>query len=498
MTLEADNRALEGSAERVLTRRGPLRPEQLVSVRKHQDRRLAGYGFNAVDTVFLIAVAIYFVHHIFSRSALENSVFDLIPVIAGTCSTWLLLLTLNMYRAGRLEKPYLHFARVILAVLVGASVAIILHTVLPAQKRLLTDIVQLALVCSIGVLALHALWWSLVARWRSQGLLVPNVVVVGANKHTEQFIATAIARRDISILGVFDDRAERHPPGMHGVPVLGTTEDLLDHRIMPCVDLVVVTIDRAASNISQIMDRLAKLPNPVTMYFDDTDESRRASAIEQIADSPLAPLHPKSRAARKAFAKRVQDLLIGLVALLIFSVPMLLIAVVIRIESPGPVFFRQFRQGFNNEEFPVWKFRTMRHEVADAKGERQVTVNDDRVTRVGRILRSTSLDELPQLLNVISGEMSLVGPRPHSKSMKTEGVETSELVARYAHRHRIKPGMTGWAAINGSRGALQDTKDVSLRVDLDIAYIERQSTLLDLQIMAKTIPSMLGDKDTIR
>jgi len=252
-----------------------------------------------------------------------------------------------MYRAGRLEKPYLHFARVILAVLVGASVAIILHTVLPAQKRLLTDIVQLALVCSIGVLALHALWWSLVARWRSQGLLVPNVVVVGANKHTEQFIATAIARRDISILGVFDDRAERHPPGMHGVPVLGTTEDLLDHRIMPCVDLVVVTIDRAASNISQIMDRLAKLPNPVTMYFDDTDESRRASAIEQIADSPLAPLHPKSRAARKAFAKRVQDLLIGLVALLIFSVPMLLIAVVIRIESPGPVFFRQFRQGFN-------------------------------------------------------------------------------------------------------------------------------------------------------
>jgi len=182
---------------------------------------------------------------------------------------------------------------------------------------------------------------------------------------------------------------------MHGVPVLGTTEDLLDHRIMPCVDLVVVTIDRAASNISQIMDRLAKLPNPVTMYFDDTDESRRASAIEQIADSPLAPLHPKSRAARKAFAKRVQDLLIGLVALLIFSVPMLLIAVVIRIESPGPVFFRQFRQGFNNEEFPVWKFRTMRHEVADAKGERQVTVNDDRVTRVGRILRSTSLDELP-------------------------------------------------------------------------------------------------------
>jgi|GEM_PF-3826257 len=155
MTLEADNRALEGSAERVLTRRGPLRPEQLVSVRKHQDRRLAGYGFNAVDTVFLIAVAIYFVHRIFSRSALENSVFDLIPVIAGTCSTWLLLLTLNMYRAGRLEKPYLHFARVILAVLVGASVAIILQLLGPTNtlnsllRQPLPDATSVFLVCSM-------------------------------------------------------------------------------------------------------------------------------------------------------------------------------------------------------------------------------------------------------------------------------------------------------------------------------------------------------------
>jgi lipopolysaccharide/colanic/teichoic acid biosynthesis glycosyltransferase len=234
------------------------------------------------------------------------------------------------------------------------------------------------------------------------------------------------------------------------------------------------------------------------MHVDDADTKQRATAIERIADAPLAPLNPETDAARKAFVKRVQDLVIGSLALFAFSIPMVLIALAIRIDSNGPVFFRQRRQGFNNEEFLVWKFRTMRHEAADERAERQVTANDDRVTRVGRILRSTSLDELPQLFNVIVGEMSLVGPRPHAVGMKTEGVESSELVAQYAHRHRIKPGITGWAAINGSRGPMHKPEEISARVTFDIAYIERQSALLDLQIMVKTIPSLLGDKVAIR
>ena len=154
-----------------------------------------------------------------------------------------------------------------------------------------------------------------------------------------------------------------------------------------------------------------------------------------------------------------------------------MIALAIRIDSRGPVFFRQRRQGFNNEEISVWKFRTMRHETADPQAVRQVTADDDRVTRIGRFLRKTSLDELPQLFNVIVGEMSLVGPRPHAIGMKTGDIESAELVAEYAHRHRIKPGMTGWAAINGSRGPLHEAEEVSRRVALDVGYIERQSVL---------------------
>ena len=146
----------------------------------------------------------------------------------------------------------------------------------------------------------------------------------------------------------------------------------------------------------------------------------------------------------------------------------------------------------------MWKFRSMRNEARDERAERQVTADDDRVTRVGRILRKTSLDELPQLVNVLRGEMSLVGPRPHAIGMKTGDTEAALLVADYAKRHRMKPGMTGLAAVRGSRGPLHTAADVRHRVALDIEYIERQTFWLDLEILARTVPSVFGDRSAIR
>jgi Undecaprenyl-phosphate glucose phosphotransferase len=387
----------------------------------------------------------------------------------------------------------------VLAALVGGGVAVLSHWMVSADQTGATDMLQLSALCGAGLAAFHGAWWVLVARWRSLGLLTPNVVVVGATSDAANLISGVIDRRDMNILGVFDDRAKRSPLAMLGVPVLGTTDAMFRHRIMPYVDLIVVTIDQsAAARVRQIMGRLAVLPNQVTLLFDDAAENRQAAAIEQISDAPLAPLHATTDAAGKASAKRVQDLVIGAAALLIFAPVMALIALAVRVDSPGPVFFRQRREGFNNEEFLVWKFRTMRHDTADRQAVRQVTADDDRVTRVGRILRKASLDELPQLFNVIVGEMSLVGPRPHAVGMKTGDSESAELVAEYAHRHRIKPGMTGWAAINGSRGPLHEPEEVCRRVALDIAYIERQSIWLDLLIMVKTIPSLLGDRAAVR
>jgi lipopolysaccharide/colanic/teichoic acid biosynthesis glycosyltransferase len=140
----------------------------------------------------------------------------------------------------------------------------------------------------------------------------------------------------------------------------------------------------------------------------------------------------------------------------------------------------------------------MRHEAADAHAARQVSANDDRVTRVGRVIRKASLDELPQLINVVMGEMSLVGPRPHAIGMKTAGEDSARLVAEYAWRHRMKPGLTGWAQINGSIGAVDTPEAVRRRVSLDIDYIERQSFWFDLTIIAMTIPALIGSRSAVR
>ena len=192
------------------------------------------------------------------------------------------------------------------------------------------------------------------------------------------------------------------------------------------------------------------------------------------------------------------DVVVGLVALILATPVMAMVALAIRLDSPGPIFFRQRRHGFNHEEIVVWKFRSMRHADADATAGRQVSANDCRVTRVGRFIRATSLDELPQIFNILTGEMSLVGPRPHAIGMKTGDTESARLVAEYAHRHRIKPGMTGWAAIKGSRGPVNTEQEVRRRVQLDIDYIERQSFWLDLWVILITVPVLLGDRSAVR
>ena len=478
---------------------GSLRPEPLVSARRRQDRRLAGHRFRTVDMVVLLATTIYFLSRISAGSLFDMALADAIPVIAGTWTTWTMAGGVGLYRFGRSERLLKHFTRVAVAAGAGVVVALVLQALVPARQTELSDILQLGAFCGGGLAALNAIRWILVGRWRSNGQLTPNVVVVGATNHAEDLISTAIDRQDMNILGVFDDREDRSPLAMLGVPVLGTTDSMLGHRLMPYVDLVVVTIDPTASaRVREITRRLAVLPNPITLLFDDETASRRSDALEQIADAPLAPPRSLNDGAGKAFVKRALDLAIGGIALVLFAPVMLIAAAAVKVDSTGPVFFRQRRQGFNNEEISVWKFRSMSHADADPRAAKQVTADDIRVTRVGRILRSTSLDELPQLFNVIIGEMSLVGPRPHAIGMKTGDVESAALVAEYAHRHRIKPGMTGWAAINGSRGPLHDPADVSRRVALDIDYIEHQSLWLDLRIMLKTIPSMLGDRAAIR
>jgi exopolysaccharide biosynthesis polyprenyl glycosylphosphotransferase len=283
------------------------------------------------------------------------------------------------------------------------------------------------------------------------------------------------------------------------VKVLGDTTALLDHRVMPFVDRIVITVTaRAQDRVRELIEILQVLPNEIVLFLDDAPEADRSAALMRIADAPLARVSGEPGNERRALVKRAQDMVVGVLALIAAAPIMLLTAIAIRLDSPGPIFFRQRRHGFNNEEILVWKFRSMRADATDPTASLQVRVDDERVTRVGRFIRRTSIDELPQILNVLKGEMSLVGPRPHAVGMKTGDMESARLVMEYAHRHRMKPGMTGWAAIKGSRGPVDTPELVRRRVALDVEYIERQSFWLDLYIMAMTIPCLLGDTQAPR
>jgi exopolysaccharide biosynthesis polyprenyl glycosylphosphotransferase len=194
-----------------------------------------------------------------------------------------------------------------------------------------------------------------------------------------------------------------------------------------------------------------------------------------------------------ALIKRAEDIALSLGLLLFISPVMLTIAAAIKFSSRGPVFFRQRRLGYNNRVIEILKFRSMYTHLSDADATQQSLRGDKRVTAIGGWLRRTSLDELPQLLNVLKGEMSLVGPRPHALATTAGGLALEEAVPVYASRHRVKPGITGWAQVNGYRGALDSVDKIVHRVNHDLYYIENWSLCLDLKILWRTARLVFAD-----
>ena len=188
-------------------------------------------------------------------------------------------------------------------------------------------------------------------------------------------------------------------------------------------------------------------------------------------------------------AKRVMDVLGAGAGLLILAPLLIGIAVAVKLTSPGPVFFRQKRYGYHNRRFWILKFRTMHIDLSDQRGTRQVTADDPRVTTLGRILRKTSLDELPQLFNVLKGDMSLVGPRPHVPGMLANGMLYEEFIPYYFQRHNMRPGITGLAQVRGFRGTTRQPEAALARVDCDLEYIQNWSLLKDFRIVCSTVVS---------
>ena len=238
-----------------------------------------------------------------------------------------------------------------------------------------------------------------------------------------------------------------------------------------------------ASRIGAVWEVLSDAPVRLCLALESPvlDRAAPANALK------LVDLAPDPHAGADGTLKRALDVMLGGLALAVLAPALGLAALAIRLESPGPALFHQWRFGAGSQPIQVLKLRTMRVDKGDATGERRTLARDPRVTRIGRFLRRSSIDELPQLINVLRGEMSLVGPRPHPIFMKVDGAFYFEVVERYRARHRVRPGITGWAQINGSRGEVDTLGKAQRRVALDLWYIEHWSLALDLRIILRTL-----------
>ncbi len=480
-----------------LERRGPMRPRDLTPTRRRLHRWTLRATVRLADCAALLCVA-WLTVLTGAQGGGEPSGPTIMPLLVAIGVLSWSLGAINAYGFGQKETFDHHLRRLA----AGFGLAAVLMAGLLASLRpgeALNEIERWFLLSFLALGGMHSIWWLNVRAWRRSGRLTPNIVVVGATANAERLIRRALESGDAAVLGVFDDRLDRAPADVAGVPVLGDTDALIGHHVMPSVDRVVITVSSMArSRVRELIARLAVLPNEIMLFVDHDSEAGRLAALSRIVDAPLARVSGEPGDERRAFVKRLQDLVIGAAALVLAAPIMAAVAMAVRLDSPGPILFRQRRLGFNNEPIVVWKFRSMCAGLGDACATRQVCAGDERVTRVGRFIRATSLDELPQIINVLKGEMSLVGPRPHAVGMRTAGTESSRLIADYAHRHRMKPGITGWAAINGSRGPVDTPEAVRRRVALDIEYIERQSFWFDLLIMVKTLPCLMGDSKSVR
>jgi Undecaprenyl-phosphate glucose phosphotransferase len=346
----------------------------------------------------------------------------------------------------------------------------------------------------LGLLALIAFRRGLflvVRRWTREGRLDRRTVVVGADSDGEALIHSLAAQRDsdVRVVGVFDDRNDdRSQESCGDVPKLGTVDDLVQFARHTRVDLVIFSLPISAeTRILQMLKKLWVLPVDIRLSAHSNKLRYRPRSYSYVGSVPVLDIFDKPIADWDVVMKWLFDKIVGTLALIAVAPIMLLVAIAIKLDSRGPMFFKQKRYGFNNELIEIYKFRSMYADQADAAASKLVTTDDPRVTRIGRLIRKTSLDELPQLFNVVfAGNLSLVGPRPHALQAKAENRLYHEAVDGYFARHRVKPGITGWAQIHGWRGETDSQEKIQQRVEHDLYYIENWSLLLDLYILAET------------
>ncbi|QYE34158.1 undecaprenyl-phosphate glucose phosphotransferase [Polymorphobacter sp. PAMC 29334] len=334
-----------------------------------------------------------------------------------------------------------------------------------------------------------------VRRLKRQGIFNQRVAIFGAGPQGAR-LANYILTTDkltITLVGFYDDRLDgRVPTSHHGIPVHGNLTALMAAIRGGGIDQVIVALPWSAeARLQAVVGRLALTPVRIRLAPDLASFVFARRPVVLLGDMPVMTLFERPISGVDAWVKAAEDRVLAVLSLAVLGLPMLLIALAIRLDSPGPVFFRQAREGFNNRPFRVYKFRTMYHNRAQDTEIVQASRRDSRVTRVGALLRRTSLDELPQLMNVLGGDMSVVGPRPHAASTRAGGRLFSDVLSSYAARHKVKPGITGWAQVCGWRGQTDTEEKLIKRFEHDLYYIENWSIWFDFYVLCRTVVAVI-------
>ena len=435
----------------------------------------------------VFAVVLWFAQYAATPTAAFQAVATTGWAILGAVAAVALLIASHGYALERLQHRPSSIARGMLAliapVLAGTA---LLATTAPVE------LISAAALATLLVIPPLRMATASVANWIGDtGLNQRRAVVAGGGENAARLIRGLQSRSDntVQLYGIFDDREEaRSPLQVLGVPKIGGYDDLIAFVRKTEIDMIIISLPLEADDrIRWLMDAIRVLPVEVRLsaYSEDF-------AFPRNGRDPLIHAMSRSFAPERRLTKRVFDIAVASFAILLFSPIMLVAALAIRLESKGPVIFRQRRHGYNDRVFDVYKFRSMYADQSDPTARQVVTKGDPRVTRVGRFLRRSSIDELPQLFNVLRGELSLVGPRPHAVDALSSGQERfTSIVDGYSARHRLPPGITGWAQINGWRGEIDDPTKLKARFEHDLFYIENWSLWLDIKILIRTPSSLL-------
>lgn len=406
--------------------------------------------------------------------AADTALTDGAAVLAGLLGA---LLARHVHPGARLGD----MGAVIPSIFAGAGAVLATARATGGVDTVITTAVGLWCLAAMGWFAATHLGALAVAGWSGQRQR-ERIALVGPERQVERLAKELRKRADIvAVLG--PDSLQRATPAGRA---------LADMAWVGTVDTVVVAVSEDASPQGQAaLDELLWLPAEVATPSTGTRTPRRQRRIGGLR---LEIVQPRVFGPWEYLAKRAIDVLVGGFAAILLLPVQVAIALLVAIDQPGaPVLFRQERMGWTGRRFMILKFRTMRLDGNDTVA--QTARSDPRVTRVGRILRQSSLDELPQLWNVLVGDMSLVGPRPMAPSLHEAQVEGWHLLADFATRHRVRPGLTGWAQINGSRGAVHTEAQIRRRLALDLHYIRHWSIWLDLKIIARTPRVVLSAQD---